>query len=109
MLSANDPAPGLYPAADCTWFLCYAAGEAVWEQMELDMFRMAALYVVERLKPQLFSYLTAVLSAANPAPSRSVSCLCCSKYQGIVHDVGLHRTALHETLFIGDLWGAPLT
>ncbi|KAK9861042.1 hypothetical protein WJX84_008386, partial [Apatococcus fuscideae] len=50
-----------------------AAGEAVWEQMELDMFRMAALYVVERLKPQLFSYLTAVLSAANPAPSRPTS------------------------------------
>ena len=49
---------------------CRAAGEAVWEQMELDMFRMAALYVVERLKPQLFSYLTAVLSAAYPTPSR---------------------------------------
>ena len=37
------------------------------------MYRMAALYVVERLKPQLFSFLTAVLTALNPTPARCPS------------------------------------
>lgn len=33
------------------------------------MFRMAALFVVERLKPWLMTYLAALLATAAPAPS----------------------------------------
>ncbi|KAK9819620.1 hypothetical protein WJX72_000338 [[Myrmecia] bisecta] len=39
-----------------------AAREGVFQQMELDMIRMAGLFLVERLKPQLFAYLVALLS-----------------------------------------------
>lgn len=39
-----------------------AAGDAVFQQVEADMFRMAALFVLERLKPWLLTYLAALLA-----------------------------------------------
>lgn len=39
-----------------------AAGDAMFEQVEADMFRMAALFVLERLKPWLLTYLAALLA-----------------------------------------------
>ncbi|BDA42347.1 probable Na(+)/H(+) antiporter NhaH at N-terminal half [Coccomyxa sp. Obi] len=46
-----------------------ANGDATFQQVEVDMFRMAALFVVERLKPWLMTYLAALLATAAPAPS----------------------------------------
>ena len=40
----------------------------MFQQVEVDMFRMAALFVVERLKPWLMTYLAALLATAAPAP-----------------------------------------
>jgi len=45
-----------------------AGGDAMFQQVEVDMFRMAALFVVERLKPWLMTYLAALLATAAPAP-----------------------------------------
>jgi hypothetical protein len=45
-----------------------ADGDATFQQVEIDMFRMAALFVVERLKPWLMTYLAALLATAAPAP-----------------------------------------
>jgi hypothetical protein len=48
-----------------------AAGDAAFQQVEADMFRMAALFVVERLKPWLLTYLAALLAGGrcdSPAP-----------------------------------------
>ncbi|CAL5219904.1 g1831 [Coccomyxa viridis] len=45
-----------------------ARGDAMFQQVEVDMFRMAALFVVERLKPWLMTYLAALLATAAPAP-----------------------------------------
>ncbi|KAK9785975.1 hypothetical protein WJX73_007453 [Symbiochloris irregularis] len=41
-----------------------AAGIAAYEQIEVDMFRMAALYILERLKPQLMAHLLLCLTPA---------------------------------------------
>ena len=49
----------------CAW--C-RRGCAMFQQVEVDMFRMAALFVVERLKPWLMTYLAALLATAAPAP-----------------------------------------
>ena len=46
----------------------HAGGDAMFQQVEVDMFRMAALFVVERLKPWLMTYLAALLATAAPAP-----------------------------------------
>ena len=46
----------------------YTGGDAMFQQVEVDMFRMAALFVVERLKPWLMTYLAALLATAAPAP-----------------------------------------
>jgi len=43
-------------------------GDATFQQVEVDMFRMAALFVVERLKPWLMTYMAALLATAAPAP-----------------------------------------
>ena len=40
----------------------------MFQKVEVDMFRMAALFVVERLKPWLMTYLAALLATAAPAP-----------------------------------------
>jgi hypothetical protein len=48
--------------------LLFAGGDATFQQVEVDMFRMAALFVVERLKPWLMTYLAALLATAAPAP-----------------------------------------
>ena len=40
----------------------------MFQQVEVDMFRMAALFIVERLKPWLMTYLAALLATAAPAP-----------------------------------------
>jgi hypothetical protein len=49
-------------------FLFYWDAEGVpqYQQVEVDMFRMAALYVCERLKPQIMAYLDAVISTNLP-------------------------------------------
>lgn len=57
--------------------LTCAGGDAMFQQVEVDMFRMAALFVVERLKPWLMTYLAALLATAAPAPllrQASVKC-----------------------------------
>ena len=38
-----------------------AEGDEVYQQIEVDMFRMAALYVLERQKPGLIAHLTLCL------------------------------------------------
>ena len=58
----------------------YAAGDLAFQQVEVDMFRMAALFVMERSKAQLMDYLVAVLSAAQlPQPcalDAQSACVC---------------------------------
>jgi hypothetical protein len=54
------------------------------QQVEVDMFRMAALFVVERLKPWLMTYLAALLATAAPAPPmhptpQRMRCRCLSR------------------------------
>lgn len=44
-----------------------AGGDATFQQVEVDMLRMAALFVVERLKPWLMTYLASLLAASAPA------------------------------------------
>jgi len=49
-----------------------AAGDPSFMQLEVDLFRMAALYVVERLGPQLLDHIRTVLHAARRAQERRV-------------------------------------
>ena len=44
-----------------------AGGDPTFQQVEVDMFRMAALFVVERLKPWLMTYLASLLATVAPA------------------------------------------
>lgn len=48
-----------------------AAGIEVFQQIELDMHRLSALYVVERMKPRLMPYLLTLLSQQQETRSRA--------------------------------------
>ena len=60
----------------------------MFQQVEVDMFRMAALFIVERLKPWLMTYLAALLATAAPdSPGQRQVCLTLPKrYACIRHE-----------------------
>ena len=45
----------------------------MFQQVEVDMFRMAALFVVERLKPWLMTYLASLLATVAPTATSAPS------------------------------------
>ena len=53
--------------------LLFAAGKEIFQQIELDMLRLASLYLVERLKPRLMPYLLMMLSHQQAAAARAAS------------------------------------